>query len=265
MWTKRSSSQSYSMSRSTVPTTTERGMVSHRFATVALLGTCGGCGIWVRSHRISSELLVFFFFTFFQKHWLAHCTKTYSPSCLSLVQLSYRRAKHKEVTRLTTANSTAQLSLAEDEDDYIIHIQTLSEGGLGPASDPVRIHQLGESGFMFRKRNIPLFSGKKTPQWLQPTPSHRNTLMPTVVTFDMWINWDLNVSDPLVSLFVTHSCKWSHATLFRPDRDSLSSVDSPLLVAPAHPLGRPPGVYFAEMRSTINLCRRLTSSFTRWF
>ncbi|CAM9318723.1 unnamed protein product, partial [Lampetra planeri] len=57
-------------------------------------------------------------------------------------KLSYRRAKHKEVTRLTTANSTAQLSLAEDEDDYIIHIQTLSEGGLGPASDPVRIHQL---------------------------------------------------------------------------------------------------------------------------
>lgn len=45
---------------------------------------------------------------------------------------------------LTTANSTAELTLPEEEDDYIIHIRTLSEGGLGPASDPVRIHQLSK-------------------------------------------------------------------------------------------------------------------------
>uniref|UniRef100_A0A8D3D956 Contactin 3a, tandem duplicate 2 n=1 Tax=Scophthalmus maximus TaxID=52904 RepID=A0A8D3D956_SCOMX len=59
-------------------------------------------------------------------------------------QLSYRRQRHKEVNTLTTANSTAELTLPEDDDDYIIHIQTLSEGGLGPASDPIRIHQLSK-------------------------------------------------------------------------------------------------------------------------
>ncbi len=59
-------------------------------------------------------------------------------------QLSYRRQKHNEVNTLTTANSTAELTLPEEEDDYIIHIQTLSEGGLGPASDPIRIHQLSK-------------------------------------------------------------------------------------------------------------------------
>uniref|UniRef100_A0A8C5D4L9 Contactin-3-like n=1 Tax=Gouania willdenowi TaxID=441366 RepID=A0A8C5D4L9_GOUWI len=54
------------------------------------------------------------------------------------------RQRHKEVNTLLTANSTAELSLSEDEDDYVIHIQTLSEGGLGPASEPIRIHQLSK-------------------------------------------------------------------------------------------------------------------------
>uniref|UniRef100_A0AAQ4RGN9 Contactin 3a, tandem duplicate 2 n=1 Tax=Gasterosteus aculeatus aculeatus TaxID=481459 RepID=A0AAQ4RGN9_GASAC len=49
-----------------------------------------------------------------------------------------------QVNKLTTANSTAELTLGEEDDDYIIHIQTLSEGGLGPASDPIRIHQLSK-------------------------------------------------------------------------------------------------------------------------
>uniref|UniRef100_A0A8C9YY94 Contactin 3a, tandem duplicate 2 n=1 Tax=Sander lucioperca TaxID=283035 RepID=A0A8C9YY94_SANLU len=48
------------------------------------------------------------------------------------------------------------LTLLEEDDDYIIHIQTMSEGGLGPASDPIRIHQLsklvihGCSGFLIK-------------------------------------------------------------------------------------------------------------------
>uniref|UniRef100_A0A8C6Q6X1 Contactin 3 n=1 Tax=Nothobranchius furzeri TaxID=105023 RepID=A0A8C6Q6X1_NOTFU len=45
------------------------------------------------------------------------------------------------------SNSTAELSLAENDDDYIIRIQTLSEGGLGPASDPIQIHKLSKFGF----------------------------------------------------------------------------------------------------------------------
>uniref|UniRef100_G3NVE9 Contactin 3a, tandem duplicate 2 n=1 Tax=Gasterosteus aculeatus aculeatus TaxID=481459 RepID=G3NVE9_GASAC len=69
---------------------------------------------------------------------------TESESEVTGYQLSYRRQRHKEVNKLTTANSTAELTLGEEDDDYIIHIQTLSEGGLGPASDPIRIHQLSK-------------------------------------------------------------------------------------------------------------------------
>uniref|UniRef100_A0A3Q4MEH3 Contactin-3-like n=1 Tax=Neolamprologus brichardi TaxID=32507 RepID=A0A3Q4MEH3_NEOBR len=46
------------------------------------------------------------------------------------------------VITLTTVNATAELTLPEDDEEYIIFVQTLSEGGLGPASDPIRIHQL---------------------------------------------------------------------------------------------------------------------------
>uniref|UniRef100_A0A3B4ZWM9 Contactin-3-like n=1 Tax=Stegastes partitus TaxID=144197 RepID=A0A3B4ZWM9_9TELE len=45
----------------------------------------------------------------------------------------------------SVSNSTAELTLPEDDDDYIIRVQTLSEGGLGPASEPIRIHQLSMS------------------------------------------------------------------------------------------------------------------------
>uniref|UniRef100_A0A674NXD0 Contactin-3-like n=1 Tax=Takifugu rubripes TaxID=31033 RepID=A0A674NXD0_TAKRU len=60
------------------------------------------------------------------------------------VSLSYRRQRHKEVNALTTANSTAELTLPEEEEDYVIRIQTLSEGGLGPASEPIRVHRLSK-------------------------------------------------------------------------------------------------------------------------
>ncbi|XP_014846697.1 PREDICTED: contactin-3-like isoform X1 [Poecilia mexicana] len=68
-----------------------------------------------------------------------------SESEVTGYQLSFWRQRHKEVNTFTTANSTADLTLPENEDDYIIRIQTLSEGGLGPASDPVRIHRLSMS------------------------------------------------------------------------------------------------------------------------
>uniref|UniRef100_A0A667X572 Contactin-3-like n=1 Tax=Myripristis murdjan TaxID=586833 RepID=A0A667X572_9TELE len=66
-----------------------------------------------------------------------------SESEVTGYQLSYKRQRHKEVNTLTITNSTAELTLPDD-DDYIIHIQSLSEGGLGPASDPIRIHQLSK-------------------------------------------------------------------------------------------------------------------------
>ncbi|XP_014001305.1 contactin-3 [Salmo salar] len=59
-------------------------------------------------------------------------------------QLSYRSLKHKEENMLLTNNSTAELTLVDNE-DYVIHIRSLSEGGLGPATDPIRIHKLSMS------------------------------------------------------------------------------------------------------------------------
>lgn len=58
-------------------------------------------------------------------------------------QLSYRSLKHKEENMLLTNNSTAELTLVDNE-DYVIHIRSLSEGGLGPATDPIRIHKLSK-------------------------------------------------------------------------------------------------------------------------
>ncbi|XP_029011854.1 contactin-3-like isoform X2 [Betta splendens] len=70
---------------------------------------------------------------------------TESESEVTGYQLSYRRQRHREENTLTTANATAELTLPEDEDDYVIRVRALSDGGLGPASDPVRIHQLSMS------------------------------------------------------------------------------------------------------------------------
>uniref|UniRef100_A0A3Q3WSB8 Uncharacterized protein n=1 Tax=Mola mola TaxID=94237 RepID=A0A3Q3WSB8_MOLML len=67
-----------------------------------------------------------------------------SESEVTGYQVSLTRRRHKEVNTLTTTNSTAELTLPEEEDNYIIHIQTLSEGGLGPASDPIRVHKLSK-------------------------------------------------------------------------------------------------------------------------
>ncbi|XP_049608920.1 contactin-3 isoform X2 [Syngnathus scovelli] len=76
-----------------------------------------------------------------------------SESEVTGYQLSYRRSQLKEVNTLTTTNSTAELTLPEVDDEYIIHIQSLSEGGLGPASDAIRVHQLSMSARGSRASN----------------------------------------------------------------------------------------------------------------
>uniref|UniRef100_A0AAX7TBK9 Contactin 3a, tandem duplicate 2 n=1 Tax=Astatotilapia calliptera TaxID=8154 RepID=A0AAX7TBK9_ASTCA len=60
--------------------------------------------------------------------------------------LGYQVSFTFSVITLTTVNATAELTLPEDDEEYIIFVQTLSEGGLGPASDPIRIHQLSKLG-----------------------------------------------------------------------------------------------------------------------
>uniref|UniRef100_A0A3B4FIE8 Contactin-3-like n=1 Tax=Pundamilia nyererei TaxID=303518 RepID=A0A3B4FIE8_9CICH len=59
--------------------------------------------------------------------------------------LGYQVSFTFSVITLTTVNATAELTLPEDDEEYIIFVQTLSEGGLGPASDPIRIHQLSNA------------------------------------------------------------------------------------------------------------------------
>ncbi|XP_054626908.1 contactin-3-like isoform X2 [Dunckerocampus dactyliophorus] len=97
-----------------------------------------------------------------------------SESEVTGYQLSYRRSKHKEVSIFTTTNSTAELNLTEVDDEYIIHIQSLSEGGLGPASNPIRIHHLSMSA-----RGSRGFKGDVSPPCLLlavAIPAFRSTL-----------------------------------------------------------------------------------------
>ncbi|XP_024915066.1 contactin-3 [Cynoglossus semilaevis] len=87
-------------------------------------------------------------------HW-EPVQATESEAEVTGYQLSYRRQRHKEVNTLMTANSTAELSLPSEEDeDYVIYIRTLSEGGLGPASEPVRIHQQSMSARGSRAQSL---------------------------------------------------------------------------------------------------------------
>ncbi|XP_046896581.1 contactin-3 [Hypomesus transpacificus] len=76
-------------------------------------------------------------------HWDAVVTME-TESEATGYKVSYRRLKHREVSSLTTTNSTAELTLPAD-DDYIVHIRALSEGGLGPATDAIQIHKLSMS------------------------------------------------------------------------------------------------------------------------
>lgn len=120
---------------------------------VSLLGACGGNGVRVGSYRISSEFLrsmvPHFLMSYIRLREKSRLQGYIFTLCLftclpSLTQLSFWRQRHKEVNTFTTANSTADLILPDNDDDYIIYIQTLSEGGLGPASDPIRIHRLSK-------------------------------------------------------------------------------------------------------------------------
>lgn len=169
---------------------------------VSLLGTCGSNGIRVRSYRLPSEfhilnmlhssMIIFLYVSDWVKAWTLpvwwltlscqtvgmHVNNVSPTMFLSPIQLSYSRQRHKEVNTLTTANSTAELTLPEEDDDYIIHIQTLSEGGLGPASDPIRIHQL--SKFVVDRIEVAFDSlsvGRK--KLLFQGLNHWNMLMPS--------------------------------------------------------------------------------------
>ncbi|XP_016313464.1 contactin-3-like [Sinocyclocheilus anshuiensis] len=59
-------------------------------------------------------------------------------------QVSYRRNRHKEINTITTNLTSVELTLPAD-DDYIIQIRALSDGGEGMPTEPINIHKLSMS------------------------------------------------------------------------------------------------------------------------
>ncbi|KAL0158641.1 hypothetical protein M9458_046717, partial [Cirrhinus mrigala] len=55
--------------------------------------------------------------------------------------VSYRRNRHKEINTITTNLTSVELTLPAD-DDYIIQIRALSDGGEGMPTEPINIHKL---------------------------------------------------------------------------------------------------------------------------
>lgn len=255
---------------------------------LSLLGTCGSNGIRVRSHRLSSECTLHSSMCLGEKDWTfpvqwltrscqalrRHVYKVSPTLFFSPIQLSYKRQRHKEVNTLTTANSTAELTLPEEEDDYIIQIQTLSEGGLGPASDPIRIHQLSKlvpvvvnmwcqvesSG-----NDFSLFPWEEKKRW-QKQCEWKKTMGFAVCVWISKICWWHHVVEkhgqqdlPLWLLFflyisLSHSCNWSRLALLKRDRDILSSCWLTITRVPSHPRSAPN--IFVEICNTIHLSHR---------
>ncbi|XP_056589801.1 contactin-3 [Triplophysa dalaica] len=59
-------------------------------------------------------------------------------------QVSYRRNRHKEINTISTNLTSVELTLPAD-DDYIIQIKALSDGGEGTPTEPINIHKLSMS------------------------------------------------------------------------------------------------------------------------
>ncbi|KAG7478065.1 hypothetical protein MATL_G00076450 [Megalops atlanticus] len=56
-------------------------------------------------------------------------------------QVSYRRQRYNDVNTITTNKTTAELTLSAN-DDYLIQVKALSDGGEGTGSEPIHIHKL---------------------------------------------------------------------------------------------------------------------------
>uniref|UniRef100_A0A8C2J963 Contactin 3a, tandem duplicate 2 n=1 Tax=Cyprinus carpio TaxID=7962 RepID=A0A8C2J963_CYPCA len=61
-------------------------------------------------------------------------------------QVSYRRNRHEEINTITTNLTSVELTLPAD-DDYIIQIRALSDGGEGMPTEPINIHKLRNGYF----------------------------------------------------------------------------------------------------------------------
>uniref|UniRef100_A0A4W4EAG7 Contactin 3b n=1 Tax=Electrophorus electricus TaxID=8005 RepID=A0A4W4EAG7_ELEEL len=95
----------------------------------------------------------------------------------------YRRHRHSGTYTVPTDKTTAELTLSPD-DNYVIQIKSVSEGGLGEGSEPIHIHQLSKSLLFLvdcrAKRHIKqrngLFSRPAAKIETPHPPSHTQTL-----------------------------------------------------------------------------------------
>ena len=58
-------------------------------------------------------------------------------------KVSYRRQRHSDVNAITTNKTTAEFTLSAN-DDYLIQVKALSEGGEGVGSEPIHIQKLSK-------------------------------------------------------------------------------------------------------------------------
>uniref|UniRef100_A0A671NVQ9 Contactin-3-like n=1 Tax=Sinocyclocheilus anshuiensis TaxID=1608454 RepID=A0A671NVQ9_9TELE len=81
------------------------------------------------------------FQTIFREH-----SSSEVKSCLFIKHLKvlYRRHRNNDMYSIITNKTSVELTLNLN-DNYVIQIKTLSEGGLGEGSEPIHIHQLSKS------------------------------------------------------------------------------------------------------------------------
>lgn len=61
----------------------------------------------------------------------------------SLPQVLLKRHRYNDIVTVFTIKTTAELSLSAN-DNYLIQIKAVSEGGEGVGSEPIHIHKLSE-------------------------------------------------------------------------------------------------------------------------
>lgn len=60
-----------------------------------------------------------------------------------LPQVMLKRHRYNDILTVSTNRTTAELSLSAN-DNYLIQIKAVSEGGEGVGSEPIHIHKLSE-------------------------------------------------------------------------------------------------------------------------
>lgn len=76
-------------------------------------------------------------------------------------QVLLKRHRYNDITTILTNKTTVELSLSSN-DNYLIQIKAMSEGGEGVGSEPIHIHKLSEfpvvfpSAYRFRSERMKL-------------------------------------------------------------------------------------------------------------